>query len=181
MKLPVRPLSFVSLLALVPLLTLACSSSDDRGSSSSSSGSSGSSSGASSGASSGGNTSSSGNTSSGASSSGNAGTCTGDVSACTMGSLSDAQMTDTCSLILSAIDSPAGTKFECKEGPQNGLYLTVNSKEQCVAQRPPASCKVKVGELVDCYKSAKKDACAAFAENGACAPLFSPSSGCSGG
>jgi len=178
MKLPVRPLSFVSLLALVPLLTLACSSSDDRGSSSSSSGSSGSSSGASSG----GNTSSSGNTSSGgASSSGNAGSCTGDVTACTMGSLSDAQMTDTCSLILSAIDSPAGTKFECKEGPQNGLYLTVNSKEQCVAQRPPASCKVKVGELVDCYKSAKKDACAAFAENGACAPLFSPSSGCSGG
>lgn len=103
MKLPVRPLSFVSLLALVPLLTLACSSSDDGGSSSSSSGSSG----ASSGASSGGNTSSGNTTSSGAGSSGNAGTCTGDVSACTMGSLSDAQMTDTCSLILSAIDSPA--------------------------------------------------------------------------
>ena len=85
-----------------------------------------------------------------------------------------------CSLILTSIDVPAGTKFECKDGEKSGLFLTVNTQDQCVAQRAPASCTVKVSALIECYKSAKKDACAAFADDGACGTVFS-TKGCTGG
>ena len=93
-----------------------------------------------------------------------------------MGSLSDAQAADMCSLFVAAIDVPAGTKFECDEGPNKGLFITVNTKEQCVQQRPPKGCTVTVGAMVDCFKAAKNDACAAF--DGACSLLFDQSNGC---
>lgn len=105
-----------------------------------------------------------------------AGGCSGDVTDCAMGALSAEQYENACSTILAAIDSPAGSKFECTDGPNEGLYLTVNSAAQCAASRPPSTCKVKVGQLIDCYKAAKKDACAAFDDE--CTALFDPNSGC---
>jgi hypothetical protein len=93
-----------------------------------------------------------------------------------MGSLSDDQTADMCSLILTSIDVPAGTKFECKEGANEGLFITVSSKEQCVQQRPPKTCSVTVGALVACYKAVKKDACAAF--DAECKVLLDENSGC---
>jgi len=156
-------LSFVLCTCL--LASIAACSSDNSSSSSSSGGSS-----SSSGSSSGGSSSSSG---------GQAGACTGDITGCTVGSLSSKQNEDMCSLITTTIDDPPGTKYECKTGPKSGLFLTVNSKDQCIQSKPPATCKVKVSELIACYKAAKKDACAAFDDQGACGPLFSPSSGCS--
>ncbi len=119
--------------------------------------------------------SSSGASSSSGSSSGATGSCSGEITACGMGTLNGTQQGDMCSLILASIDAPAGTKFECKD---NGLFLTVSSKEQCVAAKAPAGCKVTVGQLVDCFKSAKKDACGAFGNTGACAPVFATDSGC---
>ncbi|MCW5832429.1 MAG: hypothetical protein KIS78_08325 [Labilithrix sp.] len=135
----------------------ACSGDDDSGGGSSSGGSS------------------SGGSSSGGSSSGG-GSCSGDITQCSMGSLSEEQSGDVCALILTSIDTPAGTKFECKEGSNEGLFIGVSSREECVQQRPPASCTLTVGTLIECYKAAKNDACAAF--DGACKPLLDPSNGC---
>lgn len=151
---------------------VACSGSDSNG------GSSGTTSGSSSGGSSSGSTSSS-SSSSSSSGSGGAG-CSGEITTCQVGTLSTKQLDDMCSLLLASIDDPPGTKLECTSGDKKGLFITVNSKEQCVSQPPPASCKVTVGQLIDCYKAAKKDACGAFADTGACGKLFSPESGCSG-
>lgn len=148
----------------------ACSGSDSGGGSN----------GSSSGGSSSGGSSSGGATSSSSGSSGEAGACSGEITSCPVGTLSSKQMADMCSLLLASIDDPPGTKFECTSGENKGLYLTVNSKEQCAAQPPPSTCKVTVGQLIDCYKAAKKDACGAFEDDGACAKLFSPDSGCSG-
>ena len=154
----------------------ACSGSDsDGGSNGSSSG--GSSSG---GSSSGGATSSSSSSSSSSGGGGGGGGCSGEITSCSVGSLSSKQLADMCSLLLASIDDPPGTKLECTAGDKKGLFLTVNSKEQCVAQPPPSTCKVTVGQLIDCYKAAKKDACSAFEDDGACGKLFSAESGCSG-
>lgn len=124
------------------------------------------------------NGSPSGTTPSGGGGSSGGGSCSGAIASCKMGTLSDAQQQDMCSLVLTSIDSPAGTKFECKEGPNEGLFLTLSSQEECVASKAPASCTVTVGTLIECYKGAKNDACAAFGEKGACAPLFATDSGC---
>ena len=166
-----------SLAAIVTIFTLAACSDDTTTPTSSGTSSSGaSSSGASSSSGSSGASSSSGSS---GSSSGGAGSCSGEITACGMGTLNTTQQGDMCSLILASIDAPAGTKFECKDdGPNSGLFITVNTKEQCVAAKAPAGCKVTVGQLVECYKSAKKDACGAFADAGACAPLFASDSGC---
>lgn len=102
--------------------------------------------------------------------------CDDDVTDCAIGSLSERQYKDACDILLTAIDSPTGTKFECEEGPNAGLYLTVNSVAECVATRPPSTCSVTVGELLDCYKTAKRDACEAFGD--ACTVLSDPKSGC---
>ena len=149
----------------------ACSGSDSDG------GSNGSSSG---GSSSGGSSSGGATSSSSSSSSGGGGGCSGEITSCSVGSLSSKQLADMCSLLLASIDDPPGTKLECTAGDKKGLFLTVNSKEQCVAQPPPSTCKVTVGQLIDCYKAAKKDACGAFEDDGACGKLFSADSGCSG-
>ena len=92
------------------------------------------------------------------------------------GSLSDDQAADVCSSFVTTIDVPAGTKFECDQGRNEGLFLTVNSKEQGVQQRPPKTCTVTVASMVDCFKAAKVDACAAFDE--ACSFLFDKNNGC---
>lgn len=159
-----RPAGLVMGTVLLFLGLTACSSDDSSEKGSSSGGSSS------------GNTSSS----SGGSSSGGGDGCSGEITSCTMGSLSDAQTSDMCSLILTTLDDPPGTKYECEQGPQQGLYLVVNTKEQCVATKAPASCKVTVGTLVNCHKEAKKDACAAFADTGSCSAVFSADSGCGG-
>ena len=153
-----RPSGLVMGTVLLFLGLTACSGEDGSGTGSSSSGSS-----------SGGSSSSSG---------GSSGGCSSDVTSCGLGSLSDAQTADMCNLFLTSIDDPPGTKYVCNDGPQQGLYLTVNAKEQCIASKAPASCKLTVGALVQCYKDAKKDACAAFA--GSCSGFFSKDNGCSG-
>jgi hypothetical protein len=113
----------------------------------------------------------------GSSSGNNGSSCSGEVTACSLGSLDDAQFSNVCSLMLTSIDAPAGTKYECKEpGPHQTVALTVNTKEQCVQQRPPKTCSVTVAKLIDCYKAAKNDACEAF--DGACSFLFDKSTGC---
>ncbi len=158
----------LSATALVALAVLAACSSDDSGSS----GSSTSSSGGSSGTTSSGGTS----TSSGGSTSSSGGTgCTGDILQCTVGSLSDAQQNDFCSTLYAVIDDAAGSKYECKALDR---YITVNDKATCVAQRAPASCTIKVAQVLDCYKAAKKDACTALADNGVCRIFFAPPPGC---
>lgn len=158
--------SSVTLIGATALLLFshaACSSSssDDKSGSSGSSGSNGS------------------NGSSG--SSGGAGEgCQGDLTGCTVGSLSTSQQKDFCDTLYALIDDAPGTKYECKSGPAEGRYLTVNDKATCVSQHAPASCKLTVGQFLDCYKAAKKDACGALADDGACGPILSPSSGCGG-
>ena len=152
-----------SVLLLAALAVQACSSSDSSTSSSGgTSGATSSSSGGSSGSSS--STSSSGG-----------GTCTGDIANCPIGTLSTAQQNDMCSILDAAIDDPPGTKLAC---PSPDRFIVVNSKEQCIAQPAKASCKVTVTQIVGCFTAAKKNACAAFATGGACAPLFDPSTGC---
>jgi hypothetical protein len=136
------------------LALVACSSNDSTASSSGASGSSG---------------------SSGASSD-PGGACPGDVANCPLGSLSAAQANDVCSILDAAVEDPPGTKLECKA---SNLFITVNSKEDCIANPPKKTCKVTVTQLLACFKAAKKDACAAFEKSGACAPLFDPASGCS--
>ncbi len=142
-----------SVLLLAALAVQACSSSDS--STSSSGGTSG-------------TTSSSGG-------GGGGGTCTGDIANCPIGTLSKTQQNDMCSILDAAIDDPPGTKLAC---PSPDQFIVVNSKEQCIAQPAKASCKVTVTQLVGCFTAAKKNACAAFATGGACAPLFDPSTGC---
>lgn len=102
--------------------------------------------------------------------------CSGEVTGCAIGSLTSKQYEDACSVLLSSIDAPAGSKFECEEGPNSGLFLSVNTVAQCVSSRPPTTCKVTVGQLIDCYKAAKNDACDAFDDE--CTVLFDPGSGC---
>jgi hypothetical protein len=126
-----------------------------------------------------GNGSSSGGTSSSSSSGTNSsggssgGSCTGDITACTIASLSDGQKGDFCSLLLSSIDAKPGDKFECQSGPNQGEFITVNSKDDCVASKVASGCPIKVGQEIDCYKAVKADACSAFdTQKGACGPLF---------
>ena len=144
--------------------TFACSSTDSGGSSSSG------------GTSSGGTTSSSsGGTTSSSSSSGGTGTCTGDIASCPLGSLSAAQNADMCNTLAAAEEDPPGTKLTCEA---TGSYITVNSKETCIAQPAKSTCKVTLTYLLNCFKEAKKDACTALGDNGACADLFDSASGC---
>jgi hypothetical protein len=110
---------------------------------------------------------------------GGGGSCTGDVTACTLGSLSDAQRADACNSMLASIDAPAGTKFECQSGPEQGQFITINSKEQCASQKFPASCPVTVQQTIDCYKAVKNDACAALASDGPCGIVLAKTQQCS--
>lgn len=147
-----------SIVLLATFAVQACSGSDSSTSSSS------------------GGTSGSGQSSSGTSGSGKGGgSCTGDIANCPAGTLSAAQLNDECSILSAALDDPPGTKLSC---PSPDRSIVVNSKEQCVAQPAKPTCKLTFTQLIACFKAAKKDACAALGDNGACAPLFDESSGC---
>ena len=165
-----RPVGFGASIIIIICGLLACSGDDKDSTTSSTSG------GSNDGTSGGSNDGTGGGSDDGTSGSNGSGSCTGEITSCTMGSLSDAQAEDMCSLFLTAIDVPAGTKFECGEGEHEGMFITVSTKEQCVQQRPPKTCKITVGQMVACYKAAKADACAAFA--GACGVLFEQDNGC---
>ena len=154
---------------LAGLAGLGCSSSSGSSSSGTSGATSSSSSGGSSGA-----------TSSSGTSGSNPGSCSGDITACTLGSLSDTQRNDMCTVTLAAIDAPSGTKYECTSGPNSGLNLTINSKATCEAQKYPASCAITVQQLLDCYKGAKTDACTALDAQGVCGKVFAQSKACAG-
>lgn len=105
--------------------------------------------------------------------------CTGDITNCTLGSLSSKQYDDMCALVAKTIDDAPGTKYECEEGPNQGLYMELYSKEACMeGPSPKSTCKVTVGQTIDCYKAAQKDACGAFSESGACGFFFDSSNGC---
>jgi hypothetical protein len=108
------------------------------------------------------------------------GGCSGDVTACALGTLSDSQRADVCNLILTAIDAPSGAKYECTSGPNQGTFLTVSKKDDCIAQKFPPACAVKVRELVECYKAAKADACTALGDDGSCSPVLTQASSCVG-
>lgn len=105
--------------------------------------------------------------------------CTGDITNCTLGSLSSKQHDDMCALISTTLDDAPGTKYECEEGPNEGLYIELYSKETCLATPPAkATCKITVGQTIDCYKAARKDACEALSESGACSFFFDSLSDC---
>ncbi len=147
---PLKHLHSLFVVAVAASLVFACSSTDG-GSSSGASSSSG-----------GGTTSSSGN---GGSSGG--GSCSGNVTDCAPATLSADQITTMCDTLAAVSNDPAGTKYECKSGPRAGLYITVNDRAACIRTWPKAaSCTITGRQLIDCYKAAKADACAAF--DGAC-------------
>lgn len=112
---------------------------------------------------------------------GGGGSCTGALTSCSLGSYSDAQQAEFCDLVISAIDAAPGTTYECKSGPQEGLSITIHSKDDCVKGRSPSSCTVKGSEVIDCYKAAKADPCAAMAADGACGKVFAKARECSTG
>lgn len=142
-------LSLVSVVVTGSLL-FACSSTDSGSSSgTSSSGGSG--------------TSSSG----AASSSGSSGSCSGNVTDCAPSTLSADQITTMCDTLAAVTSDPAGTKYECKSGTHANLFITVNDRAACIRTWPKAAtCTITGRQLIDCYKAAKADACAAF--DGAC-------------
>lgn len=141
-------LSLVSVVVTGSLL-FACSSTDSGSSSgTSSSGGSGTSSGA-------------------ASSSGSGGSCSGNVTDCAPATLSADQITTMCDTLAAVTSDPAGTKYECKSGTHANLFITVNDRAACIRTWPKAAtCTITGRQLIDCYKAAKADACAAF--DGAC-------------
>lgn len=97
------------------------------------------------------------------------------ITECPLAELSDEQQVTYCETLLAAIDDEPGTQYTCDS---DGTYLTVNTAEACIENRVSADCPITVGELIDCYKAAKVDACAAFAEDGACGPVFAQSASC---
>ncbi|WAS96706.1 hypothetical protein [Nannocystis punicea] len=106
---------------------------------------------------------------------GNGGGCDGDITDCPLAELSEEQQATYCDTLLAAIDDEPGTQYTCDA---DGTYLTVNTAEACRANEVSADCPITVGDLIDCYKAAKVDACGAFAEDGACGPVFSQSGSC---
>lgn len=103
------------------------------------------------------------------------GGCAGEVTDCRLAELSSEQKETYCDTLLAVIDDEPGTAYECAD---NGLSLTLNSRAGCVANEVSSDCPITVGDIIDCYKAAKADACSAYAEDGACAPLFEQSEAC---
>ncbi len=98
-----------------------------------------------------------------------AGDCAGPVTDCRLADLSESQKANYCDTLLAAIDDEPGTVYACDS---NGLSLTLSTSAECVANEVLPDCPITVDDSIDCYKAAKVDACAAFAEDGACAPIF---------
>jgi len=101
--------------------------------------------------------------------------CDDTITECPLAELSEEQQVTYCETLAAAIDDEPGTQYTCDS---DGMFLTVNTTEACIANKVTADCPITVGELIDCYKAAKTDACAAFAEDGTCGPLFSQSADC---
>jgi hypothetical protein len=104
--------------------------------------------------------------------------CTGSVLGCTWAELSARQEMEACDLISASIDDPAGTKYECMAGPNQGLYLEIESSAACVARSYKAGCPITVQQSLDCFKAAKRDVCAAFGDGGICSKLLEVGAGC---
>lgn len=103
------------------------------------------------------------------------GSCSGEVTGCRLAELSDDQKATYCDTLLAVIDDEPGTAYECAD---TGLSLTLNTREGCIASEVTPQCPITVGDIIDCYKAASADACGAYAEDGACAPLFENSEAC---
>ncbi|PCC69116.1 hypothetical protein SAMN02745121_05764 [Nannocystis exedens] len=101
--------------------------------------------------------------------------CDGPITDCPLAELSEEQQATYCDTLLAAIDDEPGTQYTCEA---DGTYLTVNTAAECRANEVSADCPITVGDLIDCYKAAKDDACAAFAEDGTCGPVFSQGASC---
>lgn len=101
--------------------------------------------------------------------------CDAPITECPLGELSEEQQATYCDTLTAAIDDGPGTRYTCDA---DGVFLEVTSSEDCRANKVSADCPVTVGDLIDCYKAAKTDACAAFAQDGACGPLFSQAASC---
>jgi hypothetical protein len=103
------------------------------------------------------------------------GGCTGDITACPLPDLDDEQQGAFCDTLLAAIPDGPGTTYECDE---TGLFLTVNTRADCAATQYGAACTVTGRQLIACYQAAANDACAAFAEDGACGTVFAHAEAC---
>ncbi|MBZ5710655.1 hypothetical protein [Nannocystis pusilla] len=101
--------------------------------------------------------------------------CDKTITECPLADLSEEQQVTYCETLAAAIDDEPGTQYTCDS---DGTFLTVNTTDACIANEVSADCPITVGELIDCYKAAKVDACAAFAEDGTCGPIFSQSASC---
>ncbi|MDC0715784.1 hypothetical protein [Nannocystis bainbridge] len=101
--------------------------------------------------------------------------CSGPITDCRLADLSEEQQATYCETLLAAIDDEPGTQYTCDA---DGAYLTVTTSAECIANEVSQDCAITVGDLIDCYKAAKVDACAAFAEDGACGPVFSQGAAC---
>jgi hypothetical protein len=101
--------------------------------------------------------------------------CEGPLTDCPLAELSEEQQDTYCDAVLAAIDDEPGTKYTCDS---DGMFLAVNTAADCRAGEVSPDCPITVGDIIDCYKAAKNDACAAFAADGACGPLFSQGATC---
>src|SRR5262245_40628973 len=73
------------------------------------------------------------------------GSCTsGSVLNCGWADLSAKQEMEACDLISASIDAPAGTKYECMSGPNEGQFLTVETAATCVSHSYKPGCPVTV-------------------------------------
>ena len=104
--------------------------------------------------------------------------CSGSVLSCSWSELSAKQEMEACDLITASLDEPAGTKYECKMGEHAGEFLTIENAQTCVSHSYPANCPVTVQQTLDCFKAARADACAAFADSGACGKLLAAAATC---
>jgi len=104
--------------------------------------------------------------------------CSGSVLSCGWSELDGKQEMEACDLITASIDAPAGTKYECKAGEHAGEFLAVENASTCVSHSYPDGCPVTVQQTLDCFKAARADACAAFADSGACGKLFAAAATC---
>jgi hypothetical protein len=100
------------------------------------------------------------------------GSCSGSVLACPLAELSARQEMEACDLISASIDAPAGTKYECTSGPNEGQFLTVETAATCVSHDYKPGCPVTVQQTIDCFKAAKTNVCSAFDDGGVCGRLF---------
>lgn len=97
------------------------------------------------------------------------GECEGAPTTCALDTLSDEQQETACDVFLETIDDPAGTTYECDE---TGVFLEVESYQECIQVDYEPGCPLTYSDLIDCYQAAAEDACQAFSSSGACDIVF---------